>query len=294
MTRGGGRAGSLRQAPRAARPRLAWRLCLLATAAACLAACRYGPDEAFWRPDGVDERVVDDLVPAPAAPAVPDPGNYVFVATADAHFTADGDPPAAAGFRDLVAARGAAFVIVAGDLADTGRPAEFARYAAWAGSLGVPVYAVPGNHDLYNDGWTSYRSWVGRGFYSFSLGGRSFYFLDSGNGTLGRTQLQLLREAFAADSNEKVVTCHYPLTGAGATLYYRLTNKAERAALLDLYASGGVRLLLEGHLHATLQAAVGSIDEWLCSSLTGPAGQGRCVVVTVSGGRIASVTPERY
>jgi 3',5'-cyclic-AMP phosphodiesterase len=266
----------------------------LAAALCCLCSCRYGLNELFSRPDPVDARVSDTSIPAPRAPSVPDPDNYVFVATADTHFTADRDPPAAAAFKALVAERGAAFVIIAGDLADAGLEAELARYAAWTATLGVPVYSAVGNHDLYNDGWTRYQSAVGRAFYSFTVGARSFYVLDSGNGTLGRTQMDMLRDAFLEDARGKVIVCHYPLYDGEAALYYKLTNKAERAALIDLYARNGVELILEGHQHVTRHARIGEMDEWLCSSLTGGAGQGRCVTVTVSNGKIASVTPELY
>jgi Icc protein len=268
---------------------------LLAAGLLCLpVSCRYGLDELFGREAPVDERVSDTTLTAPSAPDVSDPDNFIFIATADAHFLADGDPPAAAGFGALVSARGAEFVIVAGDLVDAGLPAEYARYAAWASALGVPVYCAVGNHDLYNGGWTSFRGTVGRSFYWFVLGALSFYVLDSGNGTLGRVQLARLRDAFAADASEKVVVCHYPLYNGEETQYYKLTNAAERAALIDLYAQSRVKLILEGHSHTTRHTRIGDMDEWLCSSLMGPAGGGRCVVVTVSGGQIASVTPETY
>jgi 3',5'-cyclic-AMP phosphodiesterase len=268
---------------------------LLAGATALAAAsCRYGLDELFRREAPVDERVVDSSVPAPVPPLVPDPDNYVFVATADAHFLETADPPAAAGFAGLVSARGAAFVIVAGDLVDSGLPAEYARYAAWAASLGVPVYAAVGNHDLYNSGWSSFRTVVGRSYYSFAVGARTFYVLDSGNGTLGRVQLELLSAALAADPNRKVIVCHYPLYNGEDTQYYKLTNAAERAFLVDLFAQSGVELLLEGHSHATRHTPIGPMDEWLCSSLVGPAGGGRCVTVTVTGGAISSIVPETY
>ncbi len=256
--------------------------------------CRYGLDELFGRPSPVDERVLDASVPAPAPPVVGDPDNYVFVATADAHFGQAADPPAAAAFAALVAARGAAFVIVAGDLVDTGLPGEYTRYAAWAATLGVPVYSAVGNHDLYNSGWSSFRATVGRSFYSFAVGDRSFYVLDSGNGTLGRSQLDLLPGLFAGDPNRKVVVCHYPLFNGEDTQYYKLTNAAERAFLVDLYARSRVELLLEGHSHATRRTQVGPMEEWLCSSLAGPAGAGRCLTVTVAGGAISSIVPETY
>ncbi len=186
----------------------------------------------------------------PSAPTVGNLDNYVFVVISDTHFVAEADPPAAAGFGAFLSAQGAEFVIVGGDLADAGLPDEYDRYADWAGSLGVPVYSAIGNHDLYNGGWSTFRTTVGASYYSFVIGTRSFYFLDSGNGTLGRDQIAMLRDAFAGDLNPKVVITHYPLYDGDDSQYYELTNTAERAALVDLYARSAVELLLEGHTHA--------------------------------------------
>jgi len=269
-------------------------LLLLGAVLLCVSSCRYGLDELFGRPSPVDERVADQSIPAPVAPLVADPANYVFIATADTHFGATEDPTNAASFRALVSSQGASFVVIAGDLVETGIAAEYARFTAWTASLGVPVYVTAGNHDLYNEGWTSYRSTLGRSAYSFTVGGRSFYFVDSGNGTVGQAQLDMLRASFLNDANPKVIVSHYPLYDGPDALYYRLTDTAERAALIDLYANGHVELLLEGHRHVTHETILGSMDEWLCSSLVGAAGKGSCVIVTVSGGQIVSVVPTTY
>lgn len=271
------------------------RLLLLPAALLLLSSCHYGLDDLFYRASpSVDERVVDVSAAAPSPPPVPDPLNYVFLATADTHFGDAEDPVNAAGFKALAAARGAAFAVVAGDLTNTGRPAEYARYKAWVDAFGMPVYSAVGNHDLYNEGWPNFPVSVGRSFFSFPVGERTFYFLDSANGTLGRVQLELLRGAFRADGNAKVVVCHYPLYNGEDKPYGKLTNAAERAALIDLYARSGVELILEGHEHYTRHTAIGAMDEWICASLKGSAGRGRCVTVTVSAGRIASVVPETY
>lgn len=279
------------------RARPARRLAAALVAAAALAAlssCRYGLDELFFRPWPVDERVVDTGAIEPPTPAVAIPGSYVFVVISDAHFTADPYPLPAASLAAFLAAHGAEFVVVGGDSADAGLPEEYSRYTAWTGALGVPVITALGNHDLYNGGWSTYRDEIGASFYSFAIGGRSFYVLDTGSGTLGREQLDLLRAGFAADPNPKIVITHYPLYNGDDSPYFRLTNAAERAALVDLYAAGGVELLLEGHTHALHHVTIGPVEEWVCPSLAGPSGEGRCLVVTVSGGAIASVVPATF
>ncbi|HSV92481.1 MAG TPA: metallophosphoesterase [Desulfobacterales bacterium] len=277
-------------------PRIAAML-LLVTALGTFASCRYGLGEAFGRPSPVDERVVDASAAAPSAPTVGNLDNYVFAVISDTHFVAEADPPAAGRLSAFLASKLAEFVIVPGDLADAGLPEEYARYAAWTASLdldGFPVYSAIGNHDLYNGGWSTFRTAVGASYYSFAIGTRSFYFLDSGNGTLGRDQIAMLRDAFAGDLNPKVVITHYPLYDGDDSQYYELTNTAERAALVDLYARSGVELLLEGHTHALNHTTIGPMEEWVCPSLQGPGGEGRCLVVTVASGAIASVTYETF
>jgi hypothetical protein len=147
-------------------PRFA-ALLLAAAALGTLVSCRYGLGEAFGRPSPVDERVVDPLAAAPAAPIVADPDNYVFVMVSDTHFRADADPAGAAGLATFLALLPdpAEFVIVGGDLADAGLPEEYARYDTWAATLGIPVCAAVGNHDLYNGGWTTFRTTVGASHY---------------------------------------------------------------------------------------------------------------------------------
>jgi UDP-2,3-diacylglucosamine pyrophosphatase LpxH len=104
----------------------------------------------------------------------------------------------------------------------------------------------------------------------------------------------MLREGFAGDSNPKVIVTHYPLYDGSDSYYFKITNTAERAALVDLYARNGVELLLEGHTHTLNHTSIGPMEEWVCPSLTRPAGEGRCLVVTVSSGAIVSVTPGTY
>ena len=59
---------------------------------------------------------------------------------------------------DLVRTRGAKFVVVAGDLFDSPQPTQSTVASACSaiGELGVPVYAIPGNHDHGGAGslWT--------------------------------------------------------------------------------------------------------------------------------------------
>ncbi len=84
------------------------------------------------------------------------------------------------------------FVIVTGDLSETGANMEFANVAAWARSIKAPVYLIPGNHDATyrarpataepwnpksgNRGLLNYERIFGRGFYAF--GHQNAYFIN--------------------------------------------------------------------------------------------------------------------
>jgi 3',5'-cyclic AMP phosphodiesterase CpdA len=257
-------------------------------ALALASACDYGLHEAFGRPWPVTERIGQGA--APAAPAPADPADFIFVATADTHFGLAGAAESAARLSAYALARGAAFIIVAGDLVDKGLPSEYAEWRAWADSVGLPVLAVPGNHDLYNSGWSVYRDTVGASRYTLEIGGMSFYFIDSASGSLGADQLRGLELEMRADPRPKVLVSHYPLVGFEGLAYYHLVDNAERLKLLSLCAERGVVLAIAGHEHVARARDHGPFVEWIASSAisSGP-GEGRGIVVRVADGSVASI-----
>jgi len=164
-------------------------------------------------------------------------------------------------------------VVASGDLSHRGRRAQLERAHRFLVSLGPPVLAVPGNHDLphafparFVHPWAEFeRLWetVEPTYASPSLhvvGLNSARPYRHQSGALGADQLRLaaarLREA--ADGAYRVVVLHHHLLGAP----WRAARKrplARRSEVLRVLASAGADLILGGHIH---QAALGERNEF--------------------------------
>jgi Icc protein len=268
-----------------------------AALALLISSCGYTIDLSFfWRDDAVGDRVAQTLG---GTIDLGLPASYSFLVVGDPHFgsASAAGPEVLARFSALVASRDDAFVVFAGDQVDAGLSEQYTDFCAWANSLrksstmALPWYALVGNHDLYNDGWTNYLSYIydtghGRSYSVLDAGGFSLYLLDTGNATLGRAQYERLLADMGADPKPKIALSHYALRGSEYLYYYRLTNSRERALLFELFAENGVKLAIEGHWHYLIHSSyAGYFDEWLVESLTyeDDAGLRYCFAVNISG-----------
>lgn len=217
--------------------------------------CAYGLNEFLYRGTGVDERskkIKDETLPSVVA------SSFTFIVVTDVHFGSDKkrlDENFWARLRELdVPGQRPAFVIVLGDIAEHGEEDEFKQYAAFVKKIktfGVSeVYGVVGNHDLYNSGWKHWRTYVrpNNFYYRFKTNRFSWYFIDTGNGTLGEPQLKNLVKEMEKDTNPKFVFSHYPLYG-GRIPYFVLSDPKERAVLIDTFTRNNVKMMFSGHFH---------------------------------------------
>ncbi len=158
-------------------------------------------------------------------------------------------------------------VLVSGDLTLRARPAEFAAVSAFLASLGCPVLAVPGNHDIpRSDLWRRFvaplHAWqrfqpegaepVLRLGDTVVLGldtvQRAHWHLDWSAGGLSERRLARLAARLQAEAGRRIlVVCHHPLrhpdwaTGRAAPF--------GAAAALALLREAEVVAVLCGHLH---------------------------------------------
>ncbi|HTX72240.1 MAG TPA: metallophosphoesterase [Rectinemataceae bacterium] len=250
-----------------------------AIALGTLESCYFSLTDLFAESSAVTDRVKDtgarSLATLPSgiesAPAAS------FLVVGDPHFGASwaAGSDVLDGFASLAKARNPAFVMYAGDDADGGTESQFKSFSDWAstvvdsGGSQIPWFSAVGNHDLYNGGWTYFRTYIGPSFYHLNVAGFTIYVIDTGQGTLGNYQISRLRSEFAADPNPKIVVSHYPIYGGASVLYYyRLANPREQAELLELFAQSKVKLIIAGHYHYLVHENVGAFDEWLVESLT--------------------------
>ena len=163
-----------------------------------------------------------------------------------------------------------AFVLHTGDLTHLSKPAEFDTLQQVLSELSVPVFYVPGEHDVLEDDGKSYLARFGKGtqgagWYSFDQGGVHFIGLVNvvnlkagGLGTLGAEQLEWLEEDVKRlkSSTPIVVFAHIPLWSVYPEWGWG-TEDSERA-LSYLKRFGSVSVL-NGHIHQVMQKVEGHV-----------------------------------
>jgi len=215
----------------------------------------------------------------------------------DLHFGARDDPVlerALAALRDRIEPE---LLIASGDLTHRGRRDEHMRAAAFLRRLGLPVLAVPGNHDIpytfpsrFTSPWREFRREWGTdeplhaGPNAHVVGVNSVRPWRHQSGGVGDRQLAraLARLRDAAPGALRVVVLHHQMIGAP----WRSRKKpvARRNHVLAALVDSGAELIVGGHVH---QGAVSERHEF--EVITGDA---RGVVVSIAPG-LGQPRPQR-
>lgn len=183
------------------------------------------------------------------------------------------DPEVGAALAVLVSRLQPELVVASGDLTHRGRPEEHDRAHDFLASLGPPVLAVPGNHDIpyafparFASPWKQFeRVWETTEPTHASptlhvVGLNSARPFRHQGGALPADQLRgaVARLGEAADGACRIVVLHHHLLGAP----WRAARKrplVHRDSVLRTLAAAGAELILGGHIH---QSAIGERREF--------------------------------
>ena len=163
-----------------------------------------------------------------------------------------------------------AFVLHTGDLTHLSKASEFDTLQQVLSELSIPVFYVPGEHDVLDDDGKSFlrrfgKGTSGAGWHSFDQGGVHFIGLVNvvnlkagGLGTLGNEQLEWLEKDVKRlkSSTPIVVFAHIPLWSVYPEWGWG-TDDSERA-LSYLKRFGSVSVL-NGHIHQVMQKVEGHV-----------------------------------
>lgn len=213
---------------------------------------------------------------AHAAPAV---APFTFLQISDSHigFAKPANPDARATLREAVARIKAlptkpSFVIHTGDVTHLSKDSEFDDADQIIKEIGLPVFYVPGEHDMLDDErGAAYLARYGKG--SQGAGWRSFdqngvhyiglvNVLDlkaGGLGNLGAEQLQWLEKDVAglSASTPIVIFAHIPLWTVYPEWGWGTEDGGRALSLLKRFGSVTV---LNGHIHQVLQKVEGNVS----------------------------------
>jgi 3',5'-cyclic AMP phosphodiesterase CpdA len=213
-----------------------------------------------------------------AAAATRDAGAFTFVQVSDSHigFAKPANPDARATFREAVARIRAlpvqpAFIVHTGDVSQLSKDSEFDDADQIIREAGLPVFHIPGEHDVLDDGAGAAflarygKGATGGGWYAFDHGGVHFVALVNvlnlkagGLGSLGEDQLAWLGRDLAdrRSSTPIVVLAHIPLWSVYPDWGWGTDDGARALALLRRFGSVTV---LNGHIHQVLQKVEGGV-----------------------------------
>lgn len=180
----------------------------------------------------------------------------------DLHVGGREAPEPIAALQELAAVLRPEVVVATGDLAHRGRRAELESAVATLRSLGAPVLAVRGNHDLpytlarFTRPSAEWERCVGPREPTYASEHIAVFGLDSARpwrqqgGALEAAQLERLaaRAAAAPSGALRVVALHHQL----AAPPWRARRKrplSRRDAALRALAAAGIELVLSGHVH---------------------------------------------
>ena len=163
-----------------------------------------------------------------------------------------------------------AFVLHTGDLTHLSKPAEFDTLQKVLSELSVPIFYVPGEHDVLDDDAKGYLQRFGKGtrgagWHSFDHGGVHFIGLVNvvnlragGLGALGAEQIEWLEQDVKHLKSDTpiVVFAHIPLWSVYPEWGWG-TDDSERA-LSYLKRFGSVSVL-NGHIHQVMQKVEGTV-----------------------------------
>jgi hypothetical protein len=219
-----------------------------------------------------------DSALAAAVPKTPSTKAFTFVQVSDSHigFNKPPNADARATFREAIAKVNALpvrpdFIIHTGDVSQLSRDDEFDDAEQMLKATGLPVFFVPGEHDMLDpDGGKAFLSRFGKGsmgagWYSFDHRGVHFVALvnvadlkPGGMGNLGAEQLKWLKADLAglSSSTPVVVFAHIPLWTVYAEWGWGTDDAAEALKLLARFGSVTV---LNGHIHQITQKVEGRI-----------------------------------
>ena len=238
--------------------------------------CKYGSDNLFYTGASVNERTKDGITFLEDNP-VQGKLKYNVLIFSDTHFGVKTKTPPYQKLYEYLdkikeTSEYPAFAIALGDLTDTAGVEEFEQYNVFIQTLenkyNLKTYNIIGNHDCYLSGWDNWKNncYPHTSFYKFETSNFSYYFLDTGTGTIGKNQLNHLKKEMQKDSKQKVICSHYPLYTS--TLLFCMGDSYERNELINLFQRTNVKIVLSGHIHKNETVDLGTFAQQTITSFT--------------------------
>jgi 3',5'-cyclic AMP phosphodiesterase CpdA len=182
---------------------------------------------------------------------------YSFLVITDTHIQGD-DTNRFEDIGDIVKQNGDSFVVVTGDITQSGKREELQNFIDIAGSFGVPCYPVLGNHDIFFNNWKNWKELIGSATYRIDSGSTTLLVLDTANAVFCSRQLDWLEKQLRSSGKNTFVFTHCNLFIENAGDIQQLTDIRERARILSML-DGRCTAMFTGHVHNRIIRKAGGV-----------------------------------
>lgn len=191
-------------------------------------------------------------------PPLKNPNHYTFLVISDTHYANENFNYFEA-IERMRKKYQIEFVILNGDITQSGLKKQFQLALQDKNKLQIPVYPVIGNHDIYHNGTKMFGKYFGQYIYAFKIdkGNTAFLFLDTANGILGEKQKSWYQKQLEKYQSENIfVFTHYNINERKVQDIISLPYPEERYFLIDLHEKHHVDYFISGHLHSNNQSKI--------------------------------------
>jgi 3',5'-cyclic AMP phosphodiesterase CpdA len=172
--------------------------------------------------------------------------NYNFIVVSDTHIIGSN----AHKFENLKNhINGAKFVVVTGDITQSGTSEELNRFIEISESLGVPCFPVIGNHDIYfND--HNWHGKIGSTRYRIDTDTSTLFILDSANAFFGEEQIAWFESELKTAKPDTFIFTHdnFFTDNIPNPQRQQFTNYLERSLFISLL-NEKCKAVFSGHIH---------------------------------------------
>jgi Icc-related predicted phosphoesterase len=165
---------------------------------------------------------------------------------------------------DKLSKDGNEFAVFCGDIAEQRSFNGFAHLSQeLAEKLTIPLYAIPGNHDMDKDGGLKlFHQFFGQERYYFSYGDTLFIGLNTSDSIFTQDDQKWLASVLREERQRFrrcVIYCHVPPADLHVGKQYHLhTQDAER--FYDAIKNYPVNLIVSGHIHTYIRSKFHDVD----------------------------------
>jgi 3',5'-cyclic AMP phosphodiesterase CpdA len=154
------------------------------------------------------------------------------------------------------------FIIQLGDILDNSSEEEYEFLRNLIKGVKIPIYFVPGNHDLKGDPkGEKFQSFTGRPlYYYFDYENSRFIILNNSSGKIGKEQMNWLINILKNnDKKYKFVFMHQPIISPSFFFLFHKADPFESKELMRIFEEYKVNYVFSGHIHMYYRKVINGV-----------------------------------